>query len=65
MADKIRITKREGVGTFSDPIPARDYIEGFGKSTVTKPTGVAQGSWIFETDTKQVKFYDEESESWG
>lgn len=70
MADKIRITSKEKVGAIPGNEPTKWFITGYGKSTVTKPTtvdgeGVAQGSWIFETDSKTVKFFDEESETWG
>jgi len=70
MADKIRITSKERVGVASGNDSARWFITGYGKSTVTKPTkidgeDIAQGSWIFETDNKTIKFFDEESETWG
>lgn len=66
MADKIRITSKEKVGAVSGAEPAKWFITGYGKSSVTKPTtidgeDIAQGSWIFETDTIAVKFYDEET----
>lgn len=61
----IRITTKKPAYPYPDGAPIW-YIEGFGASTATKPSdGIAQGSWIFETDTKQVKFFDEESKTWG
>lgn len=64
--DVIRITLREPVGAYPDGNGVKWYINGFGKSTVQKPVeGIAQGSWIFETNTKEVKFFDEVSEEWG
>lgn len=66
MADKIRIDSMKRVGAVDSNESARLLITGYGKSTVTKPTEIngepiAQGSWIFETDTIAVKFYDEET----
>ena len=66
MADKIRIESKKRIGVASGNEPARWFITGYGKSTVEKPTtidgeDIAQGSWIFETDTIAVKFYDEET----
>lgn len=70
MADKIRIASKERVGAVSGAEPAKWFITGYGKSSVTKPTtidgeDIAQGSWIFETDSKSVKFFDEEAGTWG
>lgn len=70
MADKIRIISKKKVGAVSGNEPAKWFITGFGKDSVQKPTtidgeDIAQGSWIFETNTKKVKFFDEESKEWG
>ena len=70
MADKIRIIHKEKVGAVSGYEPAKWFIVGLGKSSVTKPTkiddeDIAQGSVIFETDNKKSKYFDEESGTWG
>ena len=40
------------------------YIEAFGLSTDSKPTGVVTGSVFVEVDTGKAYFYSEDSESW-
>lgn len=42
------------------------FIAGFCNSSATKPTeNIATGSYLFEVDTKQVKFFDAGTETWG
>ena len=69
MADELRITNKKALGLVEredGTFEYLEYIEGFAKSTVEKPTkGIAQGSWIFETNTKKVKFFDEGTRTWG
>ncbi len=60
MSDDITITNQFAVAG------EKVYIEGFCNSSVTKPTAnIAGGSWLFETDTKEVKFFDADSQTWG
>ena len=44
----------------------RDYIEAACTSGDTPPVGkFINGSWVLQVDTGKVRFYNEDTESWG
>ena len=55
-------TRRMGEDAEGNPI---EYREGSCLSTDEKPTSnIYQRSWLLELDTKDVKFFDAENQTW-